>query len=73
MPGKESAIQLYELAAVDDDHLYSPYAWTVRFALAYKKLSFESIPWRLVEKDKIAFSGQGAVRLVPCPAWHVMT
>lgn len=54
-------LKLYELAAKDDQHFFSPPAWTARFALAHKQLAFESVPWRLVEKDKIAFSGQKLV------------
>jgi glutathione S-transferase len=55
------AIKLYELAGYTEDRLFSPYCWRARMALAHKGLAFESIPWRFSEKDRIAFSEQGAV------------
>lgn len=55
------AIKLYELAAADDDRLFSPYCWRVKIALAHKGLAFETIPWRFTEKEAIAFSGSGTV------------
>ncbi len=55
------AIKLYELAAAEDDRLFSPYCWRVKMALAHKGLSFETIPWRFTEKEAIAFSGSGTV------------
>ena len=61
--GREPTIELFELAAADENQLFSPYVWTIRLALFHKQLPFKSIPWRLVEKDVIAFSGQGAVRI----------
>lgn len=54
-------LRLYELAGADDAWRFSPYCWRVRLALAHKKLSVETIPWRFVEKEQIAFSGQGKV------------
>ena len=54
-------IQLYELAATQDDHVFSPYCWRIRLALAHKGLPFESIPWRMTEKEKISFSGSELV------------
>ncbi|SLN14963.1 glutathione S-transferase family protein [Oceanibacterium hippocampi] len=56
------AIKLYELAAVDDARLFSPYCWRVRLSLSHKGLPFDCEPVRFTEKDKIAFSGQ---KLVP--------
>ncbi len=54
-------IQLYELAAAEDDHVFSPYCWRIRLALAHKGLPFESLPWRMTEKEKISFSGSELV------------
>lgn len=56
-----SVIQLYELTAKEDDRRFSPYCWRTRMALAHKGLEVEGIPWRFVEKEKIAMSGQGTV------------
>ena len=49
-------IELYELAATDDKQVFSPYCWRIRLALHHKGLSFKSIPWRMTEKDRIAFA-----------------
>jgi glutathione S-transferase len=54
-------MKLYELAAKDDDRLFSPYCWRTRMALAHKGLSHDTIPWRFTEKEAIAFSGQDRV------------
>jgi glutathione S-transferase len=54
-------MQLYELAAQEDDRCFSPYCWRIRMALAHKGLSGETIPWRFTEKERIAFSGQERV------------
>ncbi len=54
-------IKLYDLAGRDERVRYSPYVWRVRMALAHKGLPFETVPWRMAEKDRIAFSGQGLV------------
>ena len=56
-PGKEEImIELYELAATDDKQVFSPYCWRIRLALHHKGLPFKSIPWRMTEKDRIAFA-----------------
>ena len=55
------AIMLYDLAGAEDERRFSPYCWRVKLALAHKGLDFATIPWRFTEKDRIAFSGQGAV------------
>ncbi len=52
---------LYELAGADPDRRFSPYCWRARMALAHKGLAVERVPWRLTDKDAIAFSGQGSV------------
>lgn len=46
-------IKLWELAGEDSQVIISPFAWRVRLLLAYKGQSYESIPWRLTEKDAI--------------------
>ncbi|WP_431270512.1 glutathione S-transferase family protein [Dankookia sp. P2] len=52
---------LYDLAGADPALRFSPFCWRTRMALAHKDLDVETIPWRLTEKDRIAFSGQGLV------------
>lgn len=54
-------IQLFELAAKDDRYRFSPYCWRARMALLHKGLDYESVPWRFIEKERIAESGQKAV------------
>ena len=54
-------IRLYDLAGVDDERRFSPYCWRVKMALRHKNLAAKEIPWRFVEKDAIAFSGQQSV------------
>ena len=54
-------IRLYDLAGAEDERRFSPHCWRVKMALAHKGLEFEALPWRFVEKEAIAFSGQGAV------------
>ena len=55
------SIKLYDLAGASDDCRFSPPCWQVKMALQHKGLEVEEIPWRLTEKDTIAFSGQGTV------------
>jgi glutathione S-transferase len=55
------ALKLYDLAAADEDRRFSPYCWRIKMALAHKELEVETIPWRFIEKDAIALSGQGRV------------
>lgn len=52
---------LYDLAGADPRLRFSPYCWRVRLALAHKGLQVETLPWRFVEKDRIAASGQDKV------------
>jgi glutathione S-transferase len=54
-------ITLYDLAGADKRVRFSPYVWRVRMALAHKGLAFETVPWRFMDKQAIAFSGQGLV------------
>ena len=55
------AIKLYDLAGADPNRRFSPFCWRARLALAHKGLEVETIPWRFIEKDVIAFSGQDRV------------
>ena len=57
-------LKLYDLAAADEERRFSPYCWRIKMALAHKQLDVETIPWRFVEKDAIAFSRQGRVPLL---------
>ena len=54
-------IVLYDLAGADDRLRFSPYCWRVRLALAHKGLPVETRPWRMTERESIAFSGQALV------------
>jgi len=54
-------MKLYDLAGADDDLRFSPNCWRIKMALEHKDLAVETIPWRFVEKDAIAFSGQNLV------------
>jgi len=70
-------IVLYELAGDDPDLRFSPHCWKVRMALAHKGLDAESRPWRFIEKDAIAFSGQSSVPVLVddgeavCDSWRI--
>ena len=55
-------MKLYDLAGAEDDLRFSPNCWRIKMALEHKRLVAETVPWRFVEKDAIAFSGQ---KLVP--------
>ena len=57
-------IEMYDLAGANPDVRFSPFCWRTRMALAHKRLDVHSIPWRFVEKDKIAFSGQALVPVI---------
>jgi glutathione S-transferase len=54
---QRSPILLYDLAGSDDDLRISPFCWRIRMSLSHKHLDYKAIPWRLVEKDRIAKSG----------------
>lgn len=57
-------IKLWDLAGAEDDRRFSPHCWRVKMALRHKGLDVEEIPWRFIEKDAIAASGQGAVPVI---------
>ncbi|MBS0559132.1 MAG: glutathione S-transferase family protein [Proteobacteria bacterium] len=52
---------MYDLAGADPDRRFSPYCWRAKMALAHKGLPVRAVPWRFMDKDVIAFSGQGRV------------
>jgi glutathione S-transferase len=54
-------MKLYDLAGAEDDLRFSPNCWRIKMALEHKGLVAETVPWRFVEKDVIAFSRQKAV------------
>jgi len=51
------AIQLYDLAAAEDDRRFSPYCWRTKMALKHKGLEYESQPVLMSDKAAIAVSG----------------
>jgi glutathione S-transferase len=57
-------IKMYDLAGKDPERRFSPYCWRIRMALAHKRLPVETIPWRFVEKDQLAFSGSTTVPVI---------
>ncbi|MDO4681824.1 MAG: glutathione S-transferase family protein [Lautropia sp.] len=68
---------LYELAGADPDIRFSPHCWKTRMALAHKGLETEPRPWRFVDKEALAFSGQEKVpvlvdgeRVIP-DSWQI--
>ena len=54
-------LELYDLAAAEDDRRFSPFCWRTRMALAHKGLPVRTVPWRFTEKERISASGQGRV------------
>lgn len=60
----QNPIRMYDLCSADETRRFSPYCWRIRMALAHKGLDCETIPWHFTDKDKIAFSGQGAVPVI---------
>lgn len=53
-------LELYDLVGMNDLR-FSPFCWRTKAVLAYKKIPYTNIPVRYMDKEKIAFSGQGAV------------
>ncbi|NEQ36199.1 MAG: glutathione S-transferase family protein [Okeania sp. SIO3I5] len=58
------AIKLYDLVAAEENRAFSPFCWRIRMALAHKNLEVEIIPWRLTEKEVLAFSNQDRVPVI---------
>ena len=63
--------ELYDLAGCRDDLRFSPFCWRARMALADKGAGVVTIPWHGVEKDRIAFSGQGLVPVLVAGSAYV--
>lgn len=59
--GRTMTRQLFDLAGADPEVRFSPFCWRTKMALRHKGLDFDAVPWRFVEKDRIAPSGQGRV------------
>ncbi|MCH2047783.1 MAG: glutathione S-transferase family protein [Trichodesmium sp. ALOHA_ZT_67] len=57
-------IKLYDLVAAEENRAFSPFCWRIRMALAHKNLEVKIIPWRLTEKEAIAFSNQETVPVI---------
>lgn len=60
----DRTIQMYDLAGADDDRRISPFCWTIRMALAHKGLAVQTIPWRMVEKDRIVNANSKTVPVI---------
>jgi len=58
------AITLYDLAGAEADRRFSPFCWRTKMALAHKGLEFETVPWRLTEKDKLPQPNAGRVPVI---------
>lgn len=54
-------MKLFDLAGSDPNRRFSPYCWPIRMALAHKGLAVQTIPWRFIDKEAIAPSGQSKV------------
>ncbi len=50
-------MQLFDLAGANPALRFSPFCWRARMALAHKGLAVETLPWRFLEKDRIAHAG----------------
>ena len=55
------SITLHDLAGADPAVRFSPYCWRTRWSLKHKGLTFEALPWRFTEKDKLPPEAQGRV------------
>ncbi len=56
-------IELYDLVGANDLR-FSPFCSRTKAVLAYKKITYTTIPIRFSDKDKIAFSGQDRVPVI---------
>jgi glutathione S-transferase len=71
-------ITLYDLAGADDRLRFSPFCFRVKLALLIKGLAYRVERVRFVDKDKLAFSGQGLVPvlvdddLVISDSWKIL-
>lgn len=58
------AIRMFDLCGRDADRPFSPYCWRTRMALAHKGLAVETVPWRFIEKDRLAFANSTTVPVI---------
>jgi glutathione S-transferase len=71
------SITMYDLAGAEEGRRFSPFCWRARMALAHKGLSFETIPWRFTDQDKLPAGSQGRVPVivddgrVVCDSWDI--
>ena len=56
LPGLLVPILMHDLAGADDERRISPFCWRIRMAMAHKGLTVQTLPWRMVEKEKLAAS-----------------
>ncbi|MFQ3789176.1 glutathione S-transferase N-terminal domain-containing protein [Halomonas sp. A29] len=47
---------LFDLCGIDEGLRFSPYCWRVRYALAHKKLDYETRAWHFSDKEALAFA-----------------
>lgn len=57
MISRENKRKLFEVVGENPKAHLSPYCWRSRMALAHKQLKFDSEPWHITEKQRIARSG----------------
>lgn len=68
---------LYELVGADPQIRFSPYCWRARMALLHKGIEAQITPWRFIDKEALAFSGQDKVPVlvdgeaVICDSWEI--
>ncbi len=60
----DTTILMYDLAGRSDDLRISPFCWRIRMALAHKRVEVRTLPWRMIEKDKIVNSGSMTVPVI---------
>ena len=69
-------LKLYDLSGKNDLR-FSPPCWNVKLCLIHNNIEFKTIPVRLTDKDKIAFSKQKLVPILDykdgfvCDSWNI--
>ncbi len=58
------SVILYDLAGADPALRFSPYCWRTRMALAHKGLPAETVPWRFMDKPRLAAYGSERVPVI---------
>lgn len=70
-------IQIFDLCGREADLRFSPYCWRTKMALHHKGLSFETLPWRFTEKDRLSEFGHARVPVMMdsgkfvCDSWQI--